>query len=116
MRWLLLTACLLLSGQASAEPKEPPARFDRPHPDMQIVERDYRAVDPACRRMFRSGYFPAATDKHRVTGCAMIGDGQAPCWIIVPRPGERVIPEAHRGKIVRHERAHCNGWPSSHPG
>jgi hypothetical protein len=33
----------------------------------------------------------------------------------VPRSGERFISETRRAEIIRHERAHCNGWPGHHP-
>jgi hypothetical protein len=103
-----------LSGAALAAPQPPPERFDHAHPALIIVERDYRAVDPVCRQMFPRSKFPAATETHRITGCAEIGDGQRPCHIWVPRADEGVISAEHRAAIVRHETAHCNGWPSNH--
>ncbi len=115
MRIVILAAATLLSTAAAAEPVKPPERFDHEHPSLRIVEQNYFDVDGACRAMFPSVAFPAATDTHRVTGCAKVSDGANPCWIVVPRRGEGVISEAYRAKIIRHERAHCNGWPSDHP-
>ena len=44
-----------------------------------------------------------------VLGCATVVHGK--CWILIshkPLP----IP---RSEVIRHERAHCNGWASHHP-
>jgi hypothetical protein len=100
---------------ALAGTQEPPARYDHPHPSLRILERDYYDVDPICRVMFPRTRFPLATDTHRILGCAGIGDGHRQCWIIVPRSGEGFVSEERRAEIIRHERAHCNGWPSDHP-
>jgi hypothetical protein len=117
MRYLLgaLAATLLCVPAALAGTQEPPARYDHAHPSLRILERDYYDVDPICRVMFPRTRFPLATDTHRILGCAGIGDGNRPCWIIVPRSGEGFVSEERRAEIVRHERAHCNGWPSDHP-
>lgn len=116
MRMLVgAAASVLICGSAFAVPSDPPARYDRPHPALVIIEKDYREVDPVCRSMFPRSRFPAATETHRITGCADVGDGTRACRIFVPRQGEGVITAAHRARIVRHERAHCNGWPGSHP-
>ena len=110
-----LIAAALLCPSAAFATQAPPARFDHPHPSLQILERDYLDVDPICRVMFPRARFPLATNTHRILGCAEVGDGKRPCWIIVPRTGEGLISEEGRAEIIRHERAHCNGWPSDHP-
>ena len=33
------------------------------------------------------------------------------CYLVIPRNG----PVKDLRAYVRHERAHCNGWPESHP-
>lgn len=104
-----------LGNAAAAAPVRPPERYDHAHPALVIVEQDYYKVDPFCRSMFPRSKFPAATDTHRVLGCADIGDGVGPCRIFVPRSGEGRISIEARADIVRHERAHCNGWPADHP-
>ncbi len=107
-------AALALCGTAGAAPEAPPAHYDHAHPALIIVEEDFRQIDPVCRDMFPRSKFPAATETHRITGCADIGDGSRPCRIFVPRAGEGVISAEHRAAIIRHERAHCNGWPANH--
>ena len=108
-------AILVLAPAALAGTQAPPVRYDHPHRSLRILERDYFDVDPICRAMFPRARFPLATNTHRILGCAGIGDGRRPCWIIVPRAGEGLIPEEQRAEIIRHERAHCNGWPADHP-
>jgi hypothetical protein len=71
-------------------------------------------VDPICRSLFPRSRFPAATETHRITGCGEVSDGRRLCRIIVPKQGEGRITEEHRAAIIRHERAHCNGWSASH--
>src|SRR5688572_29383399 len=117
MRILLgaFVATLVCASGALAATQEPPARYDHTHKSLRILERNYYEVDPLCRAMFPRTRFPLATDTHRILGCAGIGDGERPCWIIVPRSGERFISETRRAEIIRHERAHCNGWPGHHP-
>ena len=110
-----LAAFVLLCGSAAGEPSKPPKRYDHRHPALIVVEQTFRKIDPLCRAMFPRNRFPAATETHRITGCGEIGDGRQPCRILVPKRGEGVISEAHRRAIIRHETAHCNGWPSHHP-
>ena len=115
-KWLAsVVAVFMLAGPVGAEPMKPPKRFDHRHPALMVVEKPYRKVDPFCRAMFPRNRFPAATETHRISGCAEIGNGRRPCRIFVPKRGEGVISEAHRRAIIRHETAHCNGWPSHHP-
>jgi hypothetical protein len=33
------------------------------------------------------------------------------CYLVIPRNG----PVKDLRAYVRHERAHCNGWPENHP-
>lgn len=107
-------AATVVCGTAAAAPSQPPERYDRAHPNLVIVERNYREIDPLCREMFPRSRFPAATETHRITGCADIGNGTRACRIFVPQAGEGVISADHRSAIIRHETAHCNGWPASH--
>ncbi len=108
-------ASVLLLGSAVAAPSKPPKRYDHAHPALVIVQKPYRKIDPLCRSMFPRSQFPAATETHRISGCADIGDGRRPCRIFVPKKSEGIISAAHWAAIVRHERAHCNGWASHHP-
>lgn len=111
-----IVATFLLSGAAAAsERAEPPARFDHWHPNLIIQEMDYFDVDPLCRGRFPRSNFPPVTGSQRIMGCADIGNGAAPCRIVVPIGGGAISDEK-RALIIRHERAHCNGWPANHPG
>lgn len=109
-------AVLALWSSAKAAPEPPPPRYDKAHPALVIIEKNYLDIDPVCRTMFPRSKFPAATETHRITGCADLGDGSRPCRIFVPRAGEGMISAEHRAAIIRHERAHCNGWPANHTG
>lgn len=114
-RQAALAAAVWCAPGAALAAQAPPAHYDHPHQSLRILERPYYDVDPLCRKIFPRARFPAATETHRVLGCAGIGDGVRPCWIIVPKQGERFVMESRRAEIIRHERAHCNGWPGNHP-
>lgn len=95
---------------ASANVTPPPARFDRPHPNLVLLETPLRDVRRLCGALFGRSNFVHFS---RVDGCAAVGDGQKPCIVIVPLQG--AISAAEREALIRHERAHCNGWSGSHP-
>lgn len=115
MRVILILVLLSLGLITSAFPAAslPPARYDRAHPDLRVERFAYLDVDPQCRKAFPKTKLPAATDTHRITGCAPVSDGKLPCFVMMPRRGD--LPPAHLEAIFRHERAHCNGWPADHP-
>ena len=116
MRILGACAALLMlsGGVAVADQVVPPAHYDHWHPALVIQEMDFYEVDPLCRGRFPRSNFPPVTGSQRIMGCADIGDGTEPCRIVVPRLGGNVSDE-RRAMIIRHERAHCNGWPANHP-
>jgi len=109
-----MAALLLLSSYAAAGVTKPPKRYDHAYRGLIIVEKSYGGIDLFCRARFPGSRFRAASGKGRITGCAEIGNGRRPCRIYVPKRGG-VITDAYRTAVIRHERAHCNGWPSSHP-
>lgn len=41
-------------------------------------------------------------------GCTAIGNGSGRCVITIAKVGQDA-------ELIRHERAHCNGWPAWHP-
>lgn len=110
-----MAAILVMNSHAAAAVSKPPKRYDHAHPALILVQKSYRAIDPLCRSKFPRSQFPAATDTHRITGCAEIGNGRHPCRIFIPKRGEGILSEGRIAAIIRHERAHCNGWPASHP-
>ena len=102
---------LVSIGQASpVNVTPPPERFDRPHPNLVLLETPAGDVRRLCGALFGSYNFARFG---RVDGCAAVGDGQRPCIVIVPEHGAISAPE--REILIRHERAHCNGWAGSHP-
>ena len=81
----------------------PPARYDHPHPDMLIVDRftanEVHRICAGAGAVMRAG--------GRIVACAPVG--VARCIIIAPRS------HPQKAALIRHERAHCNGWPANHP-
>jgi hypothetical protein len=110
----VVAAFLLCGGVAAAGQADPPAEYDHWHPALIIEEQDYFDIDPICRGRFPRSNFPPVTGSQRIMGCADIGDGISPCRIVVPVAGG-IISHEKRELIIRHERAHCNGWPAHHP-
>ena len=105
--WLALTSI----GQAAPmDVTPPPARFDRPHPNLVVLETPPSDVRTLCGALFGRGNF---SRYGRVHGCAAVGDGRKACIVIVPK--RAAIPRSEREALIRHERAHCNGWAGSHP-
>jgi hypothetical protein len=107
--------CCGIAGGAAADQVIPPSPYDHAHPNLIIDQRNYYDVDPLCRSRFPRSNFPPVSGSLRIMGCADIGDGRSPCRIVVPLVGG-LISEERQAMIIRHERAHCNGWPASHPG
>lgn len=101
---ILLAACLgvyLAPAHAFigySVPLHPPARFDHPHPNMVVKHFSPSEVDRLCRRIGAKAPKP-------IKGCAA-GDRRG-CLVI--------LPHGASAAVLRHERAHCNGWPKSHP-
>lgn len=76
--------------------EEPPARFDHAFRGTVAVMYGSEAdMIARCRRM--------------VFACALIGPGR--CMIVIWND----LPDATKQTLIRHERAHCNGWPAHHP-
>lgn len=111
---MLLALALAASLESDWTP--PPARYDHEYDGKIIVQMMHpRKVPAACRALFES----AGLDELRKSvgprqrGCAVVWRKAKICKvIIIDRPSETGrTPE----QVVRHERAHCNGWHSSHP-
>lgn len=102
-----LSVSAALATGAAATPLEPPERFDHPYPgDVQINLMDSRFVGRECREW--SGG-PAPSD---AAGCAWVADDSARTCVVVIAARTKKAPIAD---IIRHEIAHCNGWPADHP-
>ena len=103
MRVLVAGLIALASTSAFASGvTTPPARYDHPHPDMLVIERSPAEVDRICRAI---GAHSRANS--RIVACAPIG--KARCAIVIPKN------HPQKAALIRHERAHCNGWPANHP-
>lgn len=106
-----LVAGFLLVAYAQPEPgqfivQEPPARYRGPYNGKLIVHR----TDPA-----------TVSDKcFGGLACAYMHELPGKCTVWMPNVGSthprgQDISISAFGQIMRHELAHCNGWPPSHP-
>ncbi len=114
---LLLSALLCSPAFALIEP---PARYDYPYRGGTVVmeQPDLYAIDRVCASIGVSGSTPGPT----ILGCAKVRGGK--CRVVIPnrkflatRPLVKAVGlERFRSILIRHERAHCNGWGNTHPG
>jgi hypothetical protein len=104
---------VVFAGTAAAFTVDPPpARYDRSHPDLVVIETAHNKVRSMCGRLLGHRNFERSGRLH---ACASIGDGRSPCIVVLPTAGEGGISKRDRQALFRHERAHCNGWPGHHP-
>jgi hypothetical protein len=82
----------------------PPSQYDHP-PTIPVVERivQWDELQKLCHTVIVREKFSTATG-HGAWGCAGIVGGK--CYVF-----RLDMPD-----VARHELAHCNGWPSDHPG
>ena len=100
---LALALLAMLAVVAPALAGTIPLRYDHPHPDMILVEKSAVEVDRICKAI--GGKLTKANG--HFGGCAPIGVKK--CAVVVVRN------HPLRAEIIRHERAHCNGWGAHHP-
>lgn len=104
-RWIIpILSCLSLSNCMSgpnvsperyARVLEPPAQYQRPYLGHLIIRwRSPEVVAYAC--------------PHGIACAFPLGPNQ--CVIVLNREYR-----AHAAALLRHEQAHCLGWPGSHP-
>ncbi|MGQ0740946.1 MAG: hypothetical protein ACT4OG_01435 [Alphaproteobacteria bacterium] len=102
-RTLLLLA-VAFGTPAGASTFLPPSNYDRPYPGLlRVVTLPYWTVSKRC------GVRPY--DGHRAEACAFRGPNT--CLIVLPEVAE--VGEEEAALLLRHEIAHCNGWPHHHP-
>ncbi len=79
----------------------PPPQYDHP-PTIPVIDRvlSHDEVQRLCPRVAGMAIAPGQF----FTGCSQIINGTCYIW--------RVDDAA----TLRHERAHCSGWPGNHPG
>ena len=105
----VLIALAALSTPAMAQAVIPPAEYDYPFegPVTVITVKDIDTVNKMCNN-------PLAG-----LGCARImetRDYGKICWIVMAHD-DVIRAKGWTPEIVKkHEVAHCNGWPSFHPG
>lgn len=84
----------------------PPPLWDAPFTASLIeIQRPLPRVGAICREL-------GLRAPGIVYGCALWANGG--CVIVIPRV-DAAVSEAEQQAIRRHETAHCNGWPASHP-
>lgn len=102
---LALVAALIWSVPAMAAiPLEPPERFSQGYEGeliLHVIDRSNVRKECAAAGL-RSA-------KPNVAGCAFRGDG----WCIVYVA--KWSPRAPLADRIKHEEAHCSGWPPDHP-
>jgi hypothetical protein len=79
---------------------EPPLRYNHGYAG-HVVERVLPLAEARRVCAARGAYADA---------CSWLAHGT--CYLVIPRGG----PVKDLRAYVRHERAHCNGWPENHPG
>ena len=99
-----IIAALLAGPALAGVPLEPPARFDHPYAgDVDLRQISRANVWKECSR---NG---AVKMRRDVAGCSRVEAGA--CIIHLAMKTRR----APLQEILRHEIAHCNGWPGNHP-
>lgn len=97
----LAMAALVLSGCDRTDVILPPAEYDHPYSlPISIQTVSLEDVPAACGL---KGHIDACAFRHPLA-----------CRVIYPR-----VQDVGTDKLValiRHETAHCNGWPANHPG
>lgn len=113
MRALLLSVggLLIASAAHALTVDSPPEQYDHPHRNLVILEVGHFDVRRTCSKLFGRRNFGMLG---RIHACTAVGDGVAPCLVILPKAGEAGISKRDRDALLRHERAHCNGWPGDH--
>ena len=120
MRALLISAALLLAtGTAHAGERlipgmwMPPAEFDKPYTgELTILrmatEQDIRDAcpDPDWEKSFQG----------RSTACTRVAPPREQCWILIVSDQALKARHQNYAAVLRHELAHCNGWPVDHKG
>ena len=94
----------------------PPARFDHPFKGQVVTHW----LSDADTRICRSG---TACTFPQLGKCGTLNAGKFRCVIGGPGSGgtrtiwinEKVRGSNIEDLVIRHETAHCNGWPANHP-
>ena len=89
----------------------PPARYDHPyHGKLTVLRLPQWHVYQACKKLFAKHEVDANAYPGQ-KGCA-INLSKSECLVVVIR--EKFVVTKPKDAL-RHEIAHCNGWPAHHP-
>ena len=106
----LIAALLLLSSAAyAADPGMPPQRFDHPY-DGEVIPMQMstqQRLQNFCEDM------GAKANGSNILACSFIRRGR--CYIFSVPEKDIEAWGYSLNTVMRHERAHCNGWPPDHP-
>jgi hypothetical protein len=90
----------------------PPPEYDHPFQGTTeiIYATDQAALKAACR-------LEKLNPEHIVLGCRhVVGTPPQACVILLPPQKDIEATGIPVAQIIRHEEAHCSGWPADHPG
>jgi hypothetical protein len=109
---LALTLSMLVSPALAGGAFAPPARYEgTPKVKTHIVAVPVSQIGKLCHKPGRLLF-----------GCARFYNNPRRCVVIIP---DKAFPNwawpeggtlvVRPGDVLKHEMAHCNGWPSHHP-
>src|SRR5262249_25631909 len=115
MKKLLLTGIAALSvlsapaAHARMQTSMPPAEYDKPYTGELIIRRltTEQDVRDACPKAFKAS-------QTRFSGCTVRKETRCEFYIASDR-ALKALGMSY-ALVLRHELAHCNGWPWDHPG
>jgi hypothetical protein len=91
---------------------EPPAIYQTMPSTVRrhVVEVPLAEVDERCRRF-------GVRERGELYGCTLCLTLTRPhdCIVVLPKVGRGGVGRACREAVERHEHAHEEGWPASHP-
>jgi hypothetical protein len=103
---LATVLAIAATAAGAGTPLLPPAEYDHPYAgtvDLYLVDGSNTWAE--CRRYGGMKGIP-----FKVGGCAWVAE-DGTCVVFVAMRSKRAPVE----DIIRHEVAHCNGWPADHP-
>lgn len=118
---IAFTATLALSNAAHAQipsHNPPPVRYNQPQTNLHLPPLEYDfpykgklAIETVTREQLLAR---CASAHQGSLGCAFPGSGN--CRILLVDDATMKAVGWTRELMLRHETAHCNGWPQSHVG
>lgn len=86
----------------------PPPQYDHPFEGHLVVEvLPYYEVDGRCGK--------AKHGRYDACSWTFTYNNLPACHIVYPKLGVDGVTVSYFIDLVRHETAHCNGWPGTHP-